>query len=100
MFEFETKSVTLQGKKFTFRELSVEENDACVDAARQPNGDIDARAWTRFAIIKTIQEPKLDSAELSKLPNKVYLRMAEVINELNSYLDEEEEPGNDSSQPS
>jgi hypothetical protein len=95
-FLFEEKVLDLSGRKFTFRELSVAENDACIDAAREKDGTINGRINMRMAIAKSSVEPKITVDDLAKLPNRVYLRFAEFVNDINSYddaLKAEEEEG-------
>jgi hypothetical protein len=109
-FVFEEREMMLFGKPFKFRELSVLENDACIDAARQPDGMINGRINMRLMIAKSSVDPKITVDDISKLPNRIYLQLAEFVNEVNSIDDAlaeaapdeegEDEEGNDSSQTS
>lgn len=83
-FVFETRDAVIGGKKFKFRELSVEENDECSDGARDENGLINGRTMMRLMIIQSAVEPKIDSELLSKMPQRVYLRLCDIVNDLNN----------------
>lgn len=95
-FPFNQKSVTVGGKEFIFRELTVAESDACADAAKDPDGEINGRTMMRLMISKSSVTPKLTLDTLAKLPGHVYVKFAEVVNDVNgSGEDEEDEsPGN------
>lgn len=84
---FREKAFPLGGTDWKFRELSVQESDACIDAARKENGDIDGRTHMRLMIVKSSVEPKITLDQLAKLPNRVYLLFADFVNELNSVDD-------------
>ena len=81
---FEEKTVTIKGKKFRFRELSVAENDECADSAKNPDGTINGRTMMRMMIMKSSLEPKLDSDTISELPNRMYIRIYDVVSALNT----------------
>jgi hypothetical protein len=87
---FLEKEVVISGKTFRFRELSVAENDACLEASRKPDGDIDGRVMMRLMMTKSAVEPLLNADIISKLPSRVYIKLAEAVNDINS-ADEEEE---------
>ena len=81
---FEEKTVTIKGKKFRFRELSVAENDECADSAKNPDGTINGRTMMRMMIMKSSLEPKLDSDIIAELPNRMYIRIYDVVSALNT----------------
>ena len=87
---FLEKDVVISGKSFKFRELSVAENDACLEAARKPDGDIDGRIMMRLMMTKSAVEPMLNADIISKLPSRVYIKLAETVNDINAAEDEEE----------
>lgn len=91
---FKEASTTINGKEWKFRELTVAENDACADGSKGPDGEFDGRAMMRLLIVKSSVEPKLDPARLAKLPQRVYLQIARVVNDLNN-SEEDEDPGKD-----
>ena len=95
-FPFNQKTVTIGGKEFVFRELTVAESDSCADAAKEPDGDINGRTMMRLMIAKSSVSPKLTLDTLSKLPGHVYVKFAEVVNDVNGSGPEEEDesPGN------
>lgn len=94
---FATKTIRISGKSFTFRELSVEENDNCADAARTENGGINGRTMMRLMIIASATDPKLSADMLAKMPQRAYIRIYDTVNDLNTItVDEDiEEEGKD-----
>jgi hypothetical protein len=93
-FDFPTtiKSVTFKGVTYTFRELTLAENDECRDAAKQPNGEVDGILQTRLMVCAASVEPKIKLEDLAKVPLRLYSRFYEIIIELH---DEETLEGND-----
>jgi len=81
---FRTTIVTLGGVQYTLRELSVKENDACVAAAKQPDGSFDGRTMMRFMVLKSVVEPKMSDTALLELPQRLYLRFCDVVSDLNA----------------
>jgi hypothetical protein len=98
-YVFEDKEVILGGKTYKFRELSVEENDLCTDAAREEGGMINGRTMMRMMIVTSSVDPKITPDDLAKMPQRVYLRLCDVVNDLNNpdTLSEgkDEDKGND-----
>lgn len=94
-FTFLEKTVTIGGTDYKFRELTVAENDLCADAAREPNGDINGRRMMRLMVSKSIVEPKMSLDDIAGIPNRLYLRFCEAVNDLNSSDDDEDESGNE-----
>lgn len=82
-FPFATKSITIKGTEYTFREITVEENDECNDAGNGPEGKWDGRAALRMMITKSSVEPKLDFATIARMPLAVYNAVATAVNEVN-----------------
>lgn len=101
-FSLLERDFIIGGQSFKLKELTVAENDACIDAARQPDGDINGRTHIRMMITKSCLDPKLTVDDIASLPNRVYLRLAEAVSELNSIddaldespVEEGEEEGN------
>ena len=91
-FTFLEKSVDFNGTSYKFKELSVGENDFCADAARDPEGKIDGRKMMRLMIVKSAIEPKITLEEVADMPNRMYLRLCEIVNDLNSPEDEGDTP--------
>jgi hypothetical protein len=83
-FDFETKSITVRGHELTFRELSVEENDAAADAAKQSDGTINGRTMMRMMILSSSVEPKLTDVALAKMPQKAYIKVYDTVTKLNT----------------
>lgn len=90
-FLFNTKDLEVAGRKLSFRELSVADSDSALDASRRPDGTIDGRLNIRLLIAKSSVEPKITVDDIAKFPNKVYIRIAEFVNDLNSIDDAEED---------
>lgn len=86
-FVFAERMLEIDGHPFTFRELSVKENDSCIDAARKPDGSIDGRINMRMMIAKSSVTPKITVDDITTLPNRVYLKIAEFVNDINSIDD-------------
>lgn len=96
-FPFAKKTVTIEGVEMTFREITVAENDECADAATGPNNEFSGRTMMRMMIMKSSVDPVLDSEALAAMPNRVYIQIYDVVNELNTLNvseDEVEEEGN------
>jgi hypothetical protein len=91
-FPFETKTITVGETDYTFKELTVGENDACADAAKGEDGAIDGRKMMRLMVTKSSVEPKLTLDDLAECPNRLYIKFCEVVNVLNIPEDEGEDP--------
>ena len=65
LFPFEQRDVVINGRKFTFRELSVQENDDCADGSKDQEGLINARAMMRLMLLASSVEPKLTAKSLA-----------------------------------
>lgn len=74
-----------RGVHYVFREVTVEENDAAVDAALNPDGNtINNRTMTRLVILKATVEPKgFSLKDLIGLPYRAYQHIVELVNDLN-----------------
>lgn len=86
-FIFSEKVLLIEGRPFKFRELSVKENDSCLDASKQPDGTFNGRTNMRLMIAKSSVAPKISVDDLANLPNRIYLQIAEFVNEINSIDD-------------
>ena len=89
---FETASVTHRGTTYTFRELSAEEYDQCVELSTTGEGDdksLDTVQLLRWMIIKGSLEPKLDPAALGKLPFSAVTKISRTVNDLHFARDED-----------
>ena len=93
-FLFSTKSIDISGRVFVLKELSVAENDACWDASKNEDGTYNGRTNIRMMITKSAVDPTISLDQLAKFPNRVYLQLAEAVNELNS-IDDAETPATD-----
>jgi hypothetical protein len=82
-FPFEQRTIDVAGHSFTFRELSVQENDDCADSSKDPDGRINGRTMVRLMIIASSIEPKLTPKILGTLPQRVYAKIYDIVNDLN-----------------
>jgi hypothetical protein len=94
---FKEANVTVGGTAWKFRELSVEENDECLEKSRRPDNTIDGRVLMRLQIVKASVEPKITLDKMVKLPNRAFLSFADTVNDLLAPEEgaEEGEPKND-----
>lgn len=83
-YTFANKTVKIGGRDWTFRELSVEENDDCNDSGNGPDGKWNGRAAMRAMILHSCVDPKLSAAQLAKLPLSIYNKIIEAVNDVNS----------------
>jgi hypothetical protein len=81
----------IAGSEYTFQEVSVKDNDAAVNAARNEDGTFDGRIMMRLLVIKCSVEPKLTEEALQALPQRVYLQICDVVNDLNVTEEPDEE---------
>lgn len=94
-FPVETKSITYKGVTYTFRELTVGENDTCRELATGPNpDDFDGRVMIRAMIVEGSVEPKIAMEDLEKIPQRLYAQFIEIINDLNDPATFQADPGN------
>jgi hypothetical protein len=92
---FNTTDVTHKGKTFSFRELSAEEYDQCVELASKGEGDdksLDTVQLLRWMIVRGSVDPKLDPASLGKLPFSATTKISKAVNDLHFLPDEDEAP--------
>lgn len=94
--EFEgldTRTIVHQGKSYTFREITVDENDEALEAAKNPDGNtINTRVMNRMIITMSAIDPKISLDELGKFPHRLYQKIVDVVNELNDPDRVEEDP--------
>lgn len=89
---FNTTSVKNKGKTYTFRELSAEEYDECVELASRGEGDdktLDTVQMLRWMIIKGSVDPKLDIASVAKMPFSLTTKISRAVNDLHFAPDED-----------
>jgi hypothetical protein len=82
---FDTTTVEHRGHSYTFRELSAEEYDKCVDLATSGEGEdknLDTVQMLRWMITKGSVEPKLSLDDLGKLPFSTVTRLSRAVNDL------------------
>ena len=95
-FEFppNTASVEYMGVKYTFRELTVQETDEAREGAILDE-KFDGRLMTRLMVVASAVEPTMDLEQLAKLPQRLYSRVIDLVNDLNDpeALKDEEELG-------
>jgi hypothetical protein len=93
-FAFSEKSITIDETEYKFKELSVGENDFCADGSKNEKGDIDGRKMMRLMVVKSSVEPKLTLEDIADVPNRIYLKFCEVVNDLNMPDEDETDEGN------
>lgn len=92
----ETLDLGARGK-FSFKELTVEENDNCREAATTKTKDgvetFNGRTMMRMMIIASAVEPKITQKDLANLPQRVYAQIVDFVNNLNdgASLDKDDE---------
>lgn len=91
-----TKSLTYQGRTFTFRELTVGENDVAREAAT--DGDnFDGRKMMRMMVVMSSVDPEISDTDLPNIPQRLYTKIVDLVNELHdpdSLDKKDDEPGN------
>lgn len=95
-FPFIKKSVTYGGVNYTFRELSVAENDECRDGATNDKDQtFDGRLMMRLMICTASVDPKIDLEQLSKFPQRLYSNIVDIVNDLSDPETlKDDDPGN------
>ena len=95
-FEFpvETKSITYKGVTYTFRELTVGENDQCRELATGPDDAFDGRVMIRAMIVEGAVEPKIEMEDLERVPQRLYAQFINIVNDLNDPETFKADPGN------
>jgi phage FluMu protein gp41 len=93
-FPVETKSVKYRGVTYTFRELTVAENDLCRELATGPDDTFDGRVMIRQMLVVGAVEPPMTMEDLEKVPQRLYAQFIDVVNLLNDPATFEEDPGN------
>lgn len=83
-----TETLEIPGRGiWKFRELTVDENDACREGAmsKDKNGQevFNGRTMIRLMIVASSVEPKISLKDLSNLPQRVYARIVNFVNDLN-----------------
>jgi hypothetical protein len=87
---FRTTKTTLGKTEYTLRELSVKENDDCTKMAKQADGTFDGRIMMRMMVLKSIVTPETKDTDLGELPQRLYLRLCDLVSDLNADEDAEE----------
>lgn len=95
-FEFApiTKDVTYQGRTYTFRELTVGENDLARELATNEKDEFDGRVMIRQMIVLGAVAPAMTMDDLEKVPQRLYAQFINAVNDLNDPATFEEDPGN------
>lgn len=77
-----TQDIKYAGVSYRFRELTVAETDQ----AREDsiiNDVFDGRLMTRLMVCTAAAEPAMDMEQLAKLPQRLYSKIVDVVNDLN-----------------
>lgn len=92
-----TKTYRYQGVDYTFRELTVAETDEAREGS-MIDDKFDGRLMSRLMVCKAAVSPVMDLEQLSKLPQRLYSKVIDIVNDLNdpealTDKDEDENPG-------
>ena len=93
-FPSETKDIIYKGVTYTFRELTVAENDLCRELATGPDDSFDGRIMIRQMIVLGASKPEMTMEQLEKVPQRLYAHFIDVVNALNDPATFEADPGN------
>jgi hypothetical protein len=93
-FPAATGSVEYMGVTYTFRELSVAENDLCREVATGPDDEFDGRAMIRHMIVTGATQPEMTMEDLEKVPQRLYAQFITCVNNLNDPETFKADPGN------
>lgn len=94
-FPFAQETIQMAGRDWTFRELSVQENDDAADGARDKDGLINGRTMMRLTIMASAVEPKITTKMLAKMPTRMYAQIYEVVNRLQNPPEDESDKDED-----
>lgn len=90
---FDTRTIEHMGKSYVFREITVDENDEALEAAKNPDGTtINTRVMNRMIITKSAVDPKIGLEDLGKMTHRLYQKIIDTVNELNDPDRVEEDP--------
>jgi hypothetical protein len=81
-YVLETKTVTVGGKTFRFRELTVSETDMCREAATM-GGEYDSIKMIRMMVVNSSIDPVITLEDIEKMPGRVYSHLWQLVNDLN-----------------
>lgn len=82
--DLDTRTVIHKGKSYTFREITVDENDEALEASKNPDGNtINTRVMNRMIITLSAIDPKISLEELGKFSHRLYQKIVDAVNELN-----------------
>ena len=89
----DTRTVEHKGKSYVFREITVDENDEALEAAKNPDGNtINTRVMNRMIITMSAVDPKISLDDLGKMSHRLYQKIVDAVNELNDPDRVEEDP--------
>jgi len=89
----DTRTITHKGKSYTFREITVDENDEALEAAKNPDGNtINTRVMNRMIITLSATDPTISLDDLGKFSHRLYQKIVDTVNELNDPDRVEEDP--------
>jgi hypothetical protein len=89
----DTKTIVHKGKSYIFREITVDENDEALEAAKNPDGNtINTRVMNRMIITMSSVDPKISLEDLSHFSHRLYQKIVDAVNELNDPDRVEEDP--------
>lgn len=93
-YVLESKTITVGGKTFKFRELTVAEMDFCREAATDKDEKYDPVKMVRLMVVTSAVDPELTLEDLEKMPSRVYAHVWGFVNDLNDPESVEVKEGN------
>jgi hypothetical protein len=81
-YVLETKMLTVGGKSYTFRELTVAEMDMCREAATDGE-KYDSVKMIRMMVVTGAVDPELRLEDIEKMPTRLYTHIWGFVNDLN-----------------
>jgi hypothetical protein len=81
-YVLESKTITVSGKSFTFRELTVSEMDLCREAATDDE-KFDSIKMVRMMVVTSSVKPELRLEDIEKMPSRLYSHLWSFVNDLN-----------------
>lgn len=81
-YVLETRKITIGGRSWVFRELTVEETDQCRELATDKDSGYDPRKMLRSMIAISSVDPTLTLDQVMRAPQRLFGLWVDVINEL------------------
>lgn len=89
---YATDTFEYGGERYTMRELSVDEGDACWDAAQNPDKTVNNRLNSRMLLSTALVEPTATVDQVGKWGGKKYVTLMRHFDKLNTVPEENPTP--------